>query len=348
MISILVADDSPLVREVLKDIIESEPDMEVIGEARDGSEAVEKAKQLKPDLITMDILMPVMDGLAATEEIMAYFPTPILIFSSAVSDKEMNIAFQAISLGALDVMEKPSGITSDRYEEVRQDLVSKIRLLSRIHVIAHVRGKRKKPAAVQKAAVTPVPSRKKVSRRLVAIGASTGGPRALVEIFRELPAKLPAPIVIVQHIAPSFAEGMGEWLERESMIKVNIAKEGDSIKAGEAYLSPTGYHLVLNKSRLHLNKGEPVNACKPSVDVFFNSVAEHYGESTLAVLLTGMGRDGADGMKNIHDRRGHTIVQDESTSVIFGMPKVAIDLGAVDEILPLPEIPGAIIRCTSK
>jgi two-component system chemotaxis response regulator CheB len=344
MISVLIADDSALVREVLRDMLETEPDIEVIGQAKDGAEAVEKTGQLSPDILIMDVRMPIKDGLTATQEIMAYYPTPILIFSSAVNKQDTKIAFQAISYGALDVMEKPSGIHTDRYEEVKKDLVSKIRLLSRIHVIAHVGGKMLERPVHAKQKPLEAPSKHKIVRRLVAIGASTGGPRALVEIFRELPANMTAPVVIVQHISPSFTQGMGQWLARESRLKVKMASDGETLKTGEAYLAPSGHHLTIDKNRLHLADEEPVNACKPSVDVLFNSVANFYGESSMAVLLTGMGRDGAEGMKKIHDRQGYTIVQDQASSVIFGMPKAAIDLGAVDEVLPLADISGAIIR----
>jgi two-component system chemotaxis response regulator CheB len=348
MISVLIADDSALVREVLRDIVDSEPDMQVIGEASDGKDAVEKARVLQPDLITMDVLMPGMDGLAAIEEIMAHYPTPILVFSSAVNVKEMDIAFQAISRGALDVMGKPSDIMSANYETVRQDLLAKIRLLSRIRVIAHVRGKKRVETPKPKKASLPAPAQDKIKRQVVAFGASTGGPRALVEIFRELPANIRTPLLIVQHIAPSFAEGMAEWLTREARLKITIATDGQMLRAGEAYLAPTDQHLVVEKNRIHLSQEDPVNACRPSVDVLFDSVANYYGDSSVAVLLTGMGRDGAEGMKKIHDLKGYTIVQDESTSVIFGMPKAAIDAGAVDEVLPLAEIPAAILRVLGK
>lgn len=357
MIRVLIADDSALVRELLKDMIAGEPDLELAGEARDGREAVEKVKELDPDIVTMDVLMPVMDGLEAVEQIMAFHPVPILVFSSAVSNREMNIAFAAISRGALDVMEKPAEAGTTRYEEIRQDFVRKLRLLSRIPVIPHLRGRRKG----RKAAETPVlpptmplprplrPAPAALPRReIVAIGASTGGPKALVQIFRELPGDLPAPILLVQHIAPSFAEGLVEWLNRESQLQVRLAAEGDRLQPGQAYIAPTGRHLLVNSTRVSLSESEPVNSCRPSVDVLFHSVAESFGERALAVLLTGMGRDGAEGMKAIHDRRGRTLVQDEASSVIFGMPRAAIELNAVDEVLPLAEIAGRIVQALGK
>jgi len=211
-------------------------------------------------------------------------------------------------------------------------------------VISHVRGKKRAKTKEARKAPLPAPAPDKIRRQVLAFGASTGGPRALVEIFREIPANIRTPIVIVQHIAPSFAEGMAEWLSREASLKITIATEGQMLRAGEAYLAPTDQHLVVEKNRVHLSQDDPVNACRPSVDVLFDSVANYYGENSLAVLLTGMGKDGAEGMRKIHDLKGYTIVQDESTSVIFGMPRAAIDAGAADEVLPLSEIPAAILR----
>jgi len=359
MIRVLIADDSALVRELLKDMIADEPDLELIGEARDGQEAVEKVQALNPDIVTMDVLMPVMDGLEAVEQIMAYHPVPILVFSSAVSNREMNIAFVAISRGALDVMEKPAEAGTARYEEIRKDFVSKLRLLSRIPVISHLRGRHKRPKEAAPLPPTPLPARAPAPqptaavlgaprRKVVAIGASTGGPKALVQIFRELPGDLPVPILLVQHIAPSFAEGLVEWLNRESKLQVKLAAEGQQLQPGNAYIAPTGRHLLVNAERLRLSDAEPVNSCRPSVDVLFRSVAESFGERALAVLLTGMGRDGADGMKLIHDRKGRTLVQDEGSSVIFGMPRAAIELKVVDEVLSLAEMAAGIVQSLGK
>jgi len=359
-IRVLIADDSALVRELLKDMIADEPGFALAGEARDGREAVEKTQALSPDIVTMDVLMPVMDGLEAVEQIMAFHPTPILVFSSAISNQEMNIAFAAISRGALDVMEKPAKAGSTRYEEIRREFLSKLRLLSRIPVIPHLRGRHKRPSApVEPAAPPRVPTKPArepapalipppLRRQIVAIGASTGGPKALVQIFRDLPGDLPVPVLLVQHIAPSFAEGLADWLNRESKVRVKLAAEGERINRGVAYIAPTGRHLQVNSNLLHLADTPPVNSCRPSVDVLFHSVATGYGERALAVLLTGMGRDGADGMKAIHDLRGHTLVQDEASSVIFGMPRAAIELNAVDEVHPLSEIANAIVQGLGK
>jgi len=388
-IRVLIADDSPVVREVLRDMIAAEKDLEVAGEAVNGRQAVELAAAVKPDIITMDVMMPVMNGLEAVEEIMAFNPTPILVFSSAVSDKEMDVAFQAIARGALDVMEKPKAVSGQPFDEIRLELLAKLRLLSRIHVIPHLRARRKRrqqeksaangenhqlsgpetpapglplrPAAAPPAAAPlveilerapleptphePVPlPRGAVHRRLVAVGASTGGPKALVQIFRSLPAQLPVPVLAVQHIAHSFAPGLVAWINRESPMSVELAQDRERPQPGTLYISPTGIHMILEKGLIRLSDSPPVNSCKPSVDELFFSVAKEMGELAVGALLTGMGRDGAEGLYAMKKKGALTLVQDERTSVIFGMPRAAIELGAEDEVIPLPEMARAIVR----
>jgi two-component system chemotaxis response regulator CheB len=396
-IKVLITDDSPVVREVLKDMIEGEPDLEIVGEASNGREAVAMAEELSPDIITMDVLMPIMNGLEAVEEIMAYSPTPILVFSSALDDKEMDVAFQAIARGALDVMEKPKVPSGEKYDRIRLDFLDKIRMLSNIQVIPHLRGKRKKsvpartdakasappgddhhpsaekrkaakgkdvsrrrpeaaPESIPEPEVLPyepeimdsslirIPASNKVRRKIVAIGSSTGGPKALVQIFRRIPETFPLPVLSVQHIAPSFASGLVSWLNRESPLLVVLGEDRTRPTPGILYVAPTGVHMILEKGLIRLTEDPPVNSCRPSVDVLFRSLAESIGESTVGVLLTGMGRDGARGLKAIKEKNGRTLIQDESTSVIFGMPKAALDLGAEDEVVPLDKMPEAIAK----
>jgi len=274
-IKVLIADDSLLVREILKDMIESEPDLEIVGEAIHGKQAVEMTEELRPDIITMDVMMPVMNGIEAVEEIMAFCPTPILVFSSAVNDSEMDVAFQSIARGALDVLEKPKVPSGEQFERVRSDLTQKLRILSRIHVIPHIRGKRNKRAARRRAEAAearerrvpkpeapppePPPARKvieppkgglielplpeRVRRKLVAIGSSTGGPKALVHIFSRMPATFPLPILVVQHIAHSFAPGLVSWLNRESPMRVVLAEDMQHPAPGTIYIAPTGIHM---------------------------------------------------------------------------------------------------------
>ena len=376
LIRVLVADDSAVVREILKDMIAGERDLKLVGEAVNGREAVTLCQELRPDIVTMDVMMPIMNGLEAVEEIMAYCPTPILIFSSVLDDKEMDVAFNAIARGALDVMEKPKVAGIRQFETIRQELIDKLRMLARIQVISHLRGKRKrvpeKPAARPGRAApavepTPEPQRDRlkpeyvegiespdgpvlelpagrVRRRLVAVGASTGGPKALVQIFRRIPRDFPLPVLTVQHIAPSFAPGLVAWLNRESPLRIILAADRMTPEPGAVYIAPTGVHMVYSHGAIRFTDGPPVHSCRPAVDVLFNSVAESVGELSVGVLLTGMGHDGAAGLKLIHDKKGLTLVQDEKTSVIFGMPRSAIELGAADEVLALPDIPAGLVR----
>ncbi len=391
-IKVLIADDSPVVREVLKDMISGEADLEVIGEAKNGREAVDLAESLKPDMITMDVIMPVMNGLEAVQEIMAYTPAPIMVFSSVVDDKEMDVAFQSIARGALEVMEKPKVTSGQQYDDIREDFLAKIRMLSRIQVLPHLGGKRRRqragnqagaagpgapagntgtgastggrvvppereippPEVPEEAVVEPVkglvelPPMKLVKRKIMAMGASTGGPKALVQIFSRIPRSFPMPVLVVQHIAKSFAPGLVNWLNRESEIQVALAEDKSRPQRGMVYLAPTGTHMIVERGVIRLSDSDPVNSCKPSADVLFNSIAESMGSVAIGVLLTGMGRDGAEGLRAIRQSQGMTLVQDQKTSVIFGMPRAAIELDAAHEVVPLFDIPEAIVRYMTK
>jgi two-component system, chemotaxis family, protein-glutamate methylesterase/glutaminase len=339
MIRILIADDSLLVRTILRDSLNASGDMTVIGEAGNGAEAVHLNETLKPDIVVMDILMPVMGGLEATETIMAQFPVPILILSSTLDEKDVKLAFTAIKKGALDVMGKPSLNGAATQGEFIARLQERIRLLSRIKVIHHLQ--RMKVPAVP---VSVQPSQ----RRILAIGASTGGPRAVMSIVKSLPAEFRGSVFIVQHISSGFARGFAHWLDLESQIPVRVAENGDIPSSGEVLVAPTDCHMVFDNRAIRLQDGLAVNSCKPSIDVFFNSLAPDKGKDTVAVLLTGMGRDGAQGLSKLKEAGAFTIVQDEKSSAVFGMPKAAIALGAADEVLSIDAIPDAISKIFHK
>ena len=342
MIRVLIVDDSRVVREVLKDIL-SGSEIEVVGEAADGKEAIELTKTLKPDLITMDVMMPVMDGLTSVEHIMAYNPTPVMIFASSVNSKDVNIAFKAIQLGALDVMEKPDNLSPEGFDDLRDTLVRKIRLLSNIKVIRHIRGRRKnRHVEIEK--LTRRAAGKKLAADVVAIGASTGGPKAVMSILKGLPGNFPVGALLVQHIGANFTQGFVDWLNKDCALEVKVADDGEEITPGKVLVAPGEVHMETEGNRVKLKDGPMVNNCKPSVDVLFSSVAQSHADRSLAVLLTGMGRDGADGMLDIKKHKGKTIVQDEESSVIFGMPKAAVELGVADEIVPLKNIIERIIE----
>lgn len=334
MIKILIADDSIVVRSILKDALNSVEDMVVVGEAVDGEEAVRLTGNLRPDIVIMDILMPVMGGLEATETIMARFPTPILILSSTLDERDVKLAFTAIKKGALDVMGKPAGVIQENQQEFISRLAEKIRMLARIKVIHHISRKlqRQEPAVKEKNG----------RRNILAIGASTGGPKAVMSIVKTLPATLDAMVFIVQHISSGFAKGFAQWLNVECQLPVRLAEDGVIPKKGEILVAPNDSQMILDGKSISLMDDPPVNCCKPSIDVFFSSLSLEHGAQTVAVLLTGMGKDGAQGLSDLRERGGKTIVQDEKSCVVFGMPKAAIALNAADEILPLSDIPSAL------
>ena len=339
MIRILIADDSLLVRTILRDALNASGDMNVIGEAGNGAEAAHLAEVLKPDIVIMDILMPVMGGLEATETIMANSPVPILILSSTLDEKDVKLAFTAIKKGALDVMGKPSLNGTASQEEFFSRLLERIRLLSRIKVIHHIQR--------SKIPVLPV-SVKGSLRKILAIGASTGGPKAVMTIVKSLPSGFRGSVFIVQHISSGFAKGFAHWLDLESRIPVRLAKSGDIPVSGEALVAPTDCQMILDRGAIRLLDEPAVNSCRPSIDVFFNSIAPDKGLDTVGVLLTGMGRDGAQGLSKLKENGAFTIVQDEKSCAVFGMPKAAIALGAADEVLNIDAIPDAISKIFSK
>ncbi|HAD05138.1 MAG: hypothetical protein A2091_01335 [Desulfuromonadales bacterium GWD2_61_12] len=337
MVRVLIADDSELVRTVLRDLLARDPDIEVVAEVADGHRAVAETCRLRPDLVIMDIVMPVMDGLDAVMEIMATCPTPILVLSGNVDPQDCRSAFNAIRLGALDVMEKPVGVLADGYSLVGGSLIDRVKALARVKVIHHYRRRAPQPVA-------PAPAFKGV-RRILAIGASTGGPKVVMRLMRELPSDLDARVVIVQHIATGFAPGFAEWLDRESGYSVRIAKDGMTLERGVALVAPNGQHMEVRDERIALTSAPPLNSCRPAVDALFSSLARPgVAAQVAAVLLTGMGRDGAEGMAALKQHGAATIAQDEASCTVFGMPKAAIDLGAVDQTLTVADIPAAVTR----
>ncbi|MBI1870020.1 MAG: chemotaxis response regulator protein-glutamate methylesterase [Chlamydiae bacterium] len=334
-IRVLVVDDSSLSSKMIVSLISSDPFLNVVGIASNGREAVELVSKLKPDLITMDLKMPVMDGFEATKQIMAFNPTPILILSSSVFKDGMNLAFKALSYGALDVMDK-SRI------EVSTDFIERIKILARVKVIHHPMGKLEE-MGIPKKHKTP---KDLEGGKIVAIAASTGGPQALQVLLRLLPEDFPCGIVIVQHIAEGFAEGLAAWLDDDCQMRVKVAREGEHIEPGVVYFAPTGFHTRVEIGGIiHLvNETTEYANHKPSGNILFESVAKVYGDQAIAVILTGMGKDGADGLKRVKEAHGKIFAQDEASSIIFGMPKAAIDLGIVDEVLPLNRIAETILR----
>jgi two-component system chemotaxis response regulator CheB len=329
-IRVLVADDSELFRELLVRVVAADPGFDVVAVAPDGNAAAALARSVRPDVITMDLNMPDADGFSGIARIMAETPTPILVLTA---NPEEAVGFRALSLGALDILEKPQATTD--LDEYGQLLRSRLRLLAGVKVIRHLRGLRERRVAAPRAVTRP---------DLVVVGASLGGPRALATLLRGLPAQFPVPVAVVQHIADGFTEGLASWLATESRLDVREAVDGAPLRPGCVLLAPTGRHLLVAEGVARLSDAPPVDTFKPSVTPLFVSAARAYGTRACGVLLTGMGRDGAEGLRAIKDAGGPTIAQDEATSAVFGMPRAAIELGAVDRVLPLDEISRALVE----
>ena len=338
-VRVVIADDSLVAREMLAQILASDPLIEVVGQAVNGLEAVELVGRLRPDLVTMDIHMPKMDGLAATEKIMAFTPTPILVVSSSVYGEGMGRAFDALKLGALEVIKKPEPRDWADLERIGKEVLRKVKVLANVRVITHIGGRRE-----HRGAMAAQPAISSANRDIVAIGSSTGGPSALLTIFESLPADLPVPVLVAQHIAEGFVPGLVTWLDASTKVKVVAAEEGVIPRPGTIYIAPTGTNLVLSGKRLAFSVPLKSQLYVPCADSLFESVASSYHQRAVGVILTGMGADGAQGLKRLHDTGAATIAQDEETCTVFGMPKAAIELGAADAILPLGAIGAAIVE----
>jgi len=346
---VLVVEDSLTVRSRLVEILETDPDIEVIAAAADGKTAIEIVQQQRPDVITMDMMLPLMTGLAATEYIMAHCPTPILIVSASVNRGELFRTYDALAAGAVDVLDKPTGSEPDGQWERR--FLSTVKLVAKIKVITHPRGRLKSMAAAPATPSWAAPmayARKDFG--VAAIGASTGGPGAIVEVLRGLPPDFQLPILLVLHINEPFGSAFADWLDAQTTRRVSHAVDGQPLAevAGRVAMAPGHSHLVLRDGRLRLTKDAERHSCRPSVDVLFESIAADFGAKAAACLLTGMGRDGAQGLLAIRKAGGVTIAQDEATSVIYGMPREAVLIGAAQQVLPLGEIGSALARFTGE
>jgi two-component system chemotaxis response regulator CheB len=337
MIRALVVDDSRLVRTLLREILESDPEIRVIAEAENGAEAVERCVELGPDVVLMDLNMPVMDGLEAVERIMRKRPTPVIILSATVSSGEVKSAFRAVRAGAFEALPKPEGVTSrEAYARLANDLRSRVKLYARV---GRQRGWNETCADPAKPATPLMPG---ASPKVVAIGASTGGPKTAQAILACLPADFPCPILLVQHISLGFTRGFAHWLQRETPLAVRVLEGTERLQRGTVYMAADGSHLAVRSGMAVLRDEPPVNSCRPSVDVLFQSLTREYGNLGIAVVLTGMGRDGALGALALREAGGDVIVQDESSSVIFGMPKAVIEVGAATRVVPARDIPRAL------
>ena len=364
-IRVLVVEDSLTVRKRLVEVLSADRDVEVVAEAEDGKQGIEACERLRPDVVTLDMMLPVMTGLAATEYIMAYCPTPIVVVSSSTNRGELFRTYEALAAGAIDVLDKPTGDEPDGEWEAR--LLATVKLVSRIKVITHPRARlgtlarppaRGLPAATPRPASPPAPApapavaaRRDLALSLVARGGATGSPGAIVEILRAIPRSFPIPILLVIHINEPFGKAFADWLDGLGAVRVRYARDGEPLDAARdatVLMAPPGSHLVLREGVLR-HSGDPErHSCRPSVDVLFESVARERGADALGCLLTGMGRDGAAGLLAIRRAGGATIAQDEATSVVFGMPREAILLGAAEQVLPVGEIGPALVAAAAR
>jgi two-component system chemotaxis response regulator CheB len=337
-IRVLIVEDSQVARQLLVSILQGAPDFQVVGTAENGVEAVQMTRQLQPDVIAMDVYMPEMDGLEATRRIMAEMPRPIVMVSASFNKNERTLSFDALQAGALSILEKPTMYDSP---ETQNFMVDQLRLMSEVKVVR--RWDKDKYARKPK---TPTLVRNGKSKtQLLAVASSTGGPGILAKILGQLPAEFPVPVLIVQHIMTGFSIGLATWLNQLVPLEVRLAEQGDEPQAGQVLIAPDDHHVVVDsKGRISLNEEPPLNGLRPSANYLFHSVAKVYGATAIGLILTGMGGDGADGLLALRKTGAHTIAQDETTCIVFGMPAVAIELGAAEQVLPTEKIAPALMH----
>lgn len=333
MIRVLVVDDSALMRRRIREILSSDQGIQVIDTAKTGEEAIKKVVALRPDVITMDLEMPDIDGLTALNYIMSEFPTPVVIISASVTEGNIN-ATKALELGAVATVAKPSGEISLDIDTIEKQIIDKVKEASRVDV-------KRIRSIFKKVTDRPIQTGGLAVhlKKIVVIGASTGGPQAIKEVLSYFPANIQAAFLIVQHMPAVFTTSMAERLNWISKIGIKEAEEGDVIKPGFGYLAPGDYHMIVEtcdeRAVIHLTRDPPVHSVRPSVTVTMNSVADIFGSRAIGILLTGMGQDGVEGMRSIHRVGGKTLAEDESTCMVFGMPKAAIKEGIVDKVVPI-------------
>jgi two-component system chemotaxis response regulator CheB len=339
---ILVVDDSIVVRKLLTNTLSQDPDLEVLGTASDGQIALAKIEQLHPDLITLDVEMPVMNGLEALAHIRKLYPKLPVIMFSTLTEHGAAATLDALALGASDYATKPSGTTSSELavDAIRRELIPKIKALCGIVVL-----RLKSITPLQ-----PATRLKPINRKfeIVAIGTSTGGPNALSEVLPHIPKDFPVPIVVVQHMPPIFTRLLAERLASRSAISIEEGSAGIALVPGRAWIAPGNFHMTVQRAgisrRLELNQNPPENSCRPAVDVLFRSVATAFGANVLAVVMTGMGADGVIGTQHIRDAGGEVIIQDEASSVVWGMPGLVYAAGNADAVYPLDQLATQITR----
>ncbi len=402
-LKILIVEDSEIASDILTQALESDTKLHVVGVARNGQEALTLLPRLSPDLITMDVYMPIMDGFETVERIMADYPTPILVITSSSLKEDVQISLRMLEAGALDVIEKPSLTNEGQWAQQQRELVARVKLLAGVKVITHLRGRRNHTKALtlpplspkpplapsnpdkfgylpapQKPAtspldrvgpkpppdrfggsIKPLPARRKPGEpeiiqadfpanpfyQAIAIASSTGGPTALLRILQALPSNLPCGMLIVQHISDGFTQGLVDWLQRETALQIKMAQNGDRVTPGLVLVAPDGRDMVINPNgQIVATKDGALHLIRPSADVMMRSVGQFYGNRAIGLVLTGMGNDGANGLLAMAQAGAYTIAQDETSSLIYGMPKAATDNGAAREIKGLNNIAARLVQ----
>ncbi len=347
MIRVLIVDDSAFMRKLLTDQFIGQPDFVVIDTARNGRDAIDKVRRLKPYLVTMDVEMPVVDGIEALEQIMRDTPVPVIMISS-LTNAGAESTLRALQLGAVDFIAKTGGPISS-IAGIQSEVLNKCRAAAKANV-SHL--KQLPPVALHETKNQLKPLAAAIDEKIVAIGTSTGGPRALQEVLTRLPGSLPSGIVIVQHMPPGFTRSLAERLNSLSALTVKEAENNDVLRHGLVLIAPGNFHMTLerqhNKTVVKLNQNPPIGGLRPSVDPMMESVASLYKQRAVGVILTGMGHDGSLGITAIKKYHGITIAEDKSTAVVYGMPKSAIELGVVDHVVPLQAVADEIIKSVTK
>ncbi len=348
MIRVLIADDSASFREVLKGLIAKDARLSVVGEAASGAEALERVRALKPDVLTLDVSMPGLDGFDVLREVMTTAPLPILVISAAAQDGKDTVSFQALTLGALDVLGKPNLGDARALAKAGERICQAIRVVAGVRPVTRTASGTAIPVVSAAGTGTSAGPAVRIGERppaaCVGIAASTGGPQALQTILRALPPSFPAPILVAQHIAEGFTAGLTKWLAQETQLKVKVAEPDEQLSAGTVYFARDGHHLLTSRGRVRLDAAPEVRGVRPSANVLLAAVARDFGRAALGVVLTGMGDDGALGLQLVKQQGGYTLVQDEHTAVVAGMPVAA--RGAAEAALPVDRIADELVRLT--
>lgn len=347
MIRVLVVDDSRVARDLLVGVFAADPEFEVVGTAADGREAIERVAELEPDVVTMDVQMPVLDGYAATREIMTDHPTPIVVVSGSMSQPDVEKSMNSLASGALAVVGKPPSPTAAEFAAAAAHLRSLVKSMAAVKVVRRHRPRVETPRVASQPTSKPTnqPASAGVRTKLIGIAASTGGPGALLQVLGGLPPSFPIPIAVVQHIAEGFTRGFVDWLNGSIPLDVVTATNGGALEPGRVYVAPEGRHLGIGTGpRCELLERPAVDGFRPSATMMFETAARSLGTEFVGVVLTGMGRDGCDGLRSVRQCRGTILAQEPTTCAVDGMPRAVIDAGLANEVVPLDEIGAALAR----